>query len=210
MEELAINFLKKVSQARFGKKCIKCGKKKPYEMFGQNKKSIDGRRSECKKCKASYQALRREQFKNKHGCTEIQLSYKNEREKFLLRSYKNYDKKKGFFTHNADYHDILSLTKFLINSVCHYCGSADNLGLDRINNSLGHQKHNVIPCCSECNRVRGDRFTSKEMEVIGFAMMCVIGRRNGEKMTPKKLRAKIHVVKNKRVKPYKQEQRSLF
>ncbi len=51
---------------------------------------------------------------------------------------------------------------------CTYCGTTDyNRGLDRIDNSLGHIKGNVLPACEVCNIVRGNRLTVDEMKRVG-------------------------------------------
>lgn len=55
-----------------------------------------------------------------------------------------------------------------ITQPCVYCGTVtDNRGLDRIDNSLPHIKGNVQTACTDCNLMRGDRFTVDEMMVIG-------------------------------------------
>jgi hypothetical protein len=52
---------------------------------------------------------------------------------------------------------------------CHYCGSAPSNvkktrntvaplfynGIDRINNSIGYEFNNIVPCCAICNRAKG-------------------------------------------------------
>ncbi len=39
---------------------------------------------------------------------------------------------------------------------CFHCGEAINgIGLDRLDNSKGYAKDNVVPCCSPCNYMRG-------------------------------------------------------
>jgi hypothetical protein len=54
---------------------------------------------------------------------------------------------------------------------CTYCCTVDaNRGLDRIDNSAGHVRGNVLPACAACNLARGDRFTVDEMKVIGQAV----------------------------------------
>ena len=52
---------------------------------------------------------------------------------------------------------------------CSYCGFPSD-GCDRIDNTKGHTKDNVLPCCKECNVARMDNFTSEEMQVIGKAI----------------------------------------
>ena len=44
----------------------------------------------------------------------------------------------------------------LMNQPCYYCEKEHSLGLDRINNSLGHSLQNVRPCCEKCNNILGD------------------------------------------------------
>lgn len=50
--------------------------------------------------------------------------------------------------------------------VCTYCqGPLPELGvgLDRLDNRRGYTLANVVPCCTDCNLVRGDRLTHLEM-----------------------------------------------
>lgn len=54
---------------------------------------------------------------------------------------------------------------------CVYCGTVSiNRGLDRIDNSMPHVKGNVQTACTDCNIMRGDRFTVSEMMLIGEAV----------------------------------------
>lgn len=62
--------------------------------------------------------------------------------------------------------------KILLGRPCYYCNRSllneTGLGLDRIDNNkkLGYTIDNVLPCCGDCNRTRGDRFTVDEMKFI--------------------------------------------
>ena len=60
----------------------------------------------------------------------------------------------------------------LINSRCTYCWEEDweKLGLDRLNNSLGHTKANTVVACTSCNQMRGHTH-----EDIGFKYMKIVG-----------------------------------
>ena len=52
---------------------------------------------------------------------------------------------------------------------CYYCNGSlgsTGLGLDRINNSIGYTLTNVLPCCKDCNRTRGDRFSVDETKAM--------------------------------------------
>lgn len=54
----------------------------------------------------------------------------------------------------------------LLSEACVYCGSNLNptgSGMDRKDSSLGYTKENVVPCCSDCNRVKNNILTHEEM-----------------------------------------------
>jgi hypothetical protein len=70
----------------------------------------------------------------------------------------------------------ISLDEFrsLVSLPCHYCsGSTEGTGagLDRIDNSLGYSVSNVLPCCTACNKIRGEAMSVYEAErVIAYLM----------------------------------------
>ena len=66
-----------------------------------------------------------------------------------------------------------------------YCGDTEDIGLDRIDNTKGHTKDNVVPCCYICNTTRGSNFTYEEMKIIGKTIK-EIKRCRLEKMNSKK------------------------
>lgn len=78
--------------------------------------------------------------------------------------YTHRDKLKGVETSELSVEEFLNLIE---TSVCAYCGTKENLGFDRIDNSLGHTSDNVLVGCVICNRTRGDRFTVEQMKEIG-------------------------------------------
>ena len=51
---------------------------------------------------------------------------------------------------------------------CHYCKESiehdTGIGLDRIDNDKGYNRENVLPCCGECNLIRGYMLTVEEAE----------------------------------------------
>jgi hypothetical protein len=50
---------------------------------------------------------------------------------------------------------------------CFYCGSEiENIGLDRVDNSQGYTKDNIVPCCTTCN------FMKRTMGVDEFISHC--------------------------------------
>jgi len=82
----------------------------------------------------------------------------------MLSQYKLKDFKKGFIGFDLD-------TEWFIENIstrsCVYCWSSDFIGADRILNSKGHIKENIVPCCFRCNATRGNNFTHEEMKKIG-------------------------------------------
>lgn len=70
---------------------------------------------------------------------------------------------------------------------CDYCGISQDdlvrvgmksqiqrpvkvLGVDRVDSAKGYTTDNIVPCCFVCNQIKGDRFSSEEMRVIGQAV----------------------------------------
>jgi len=62
------------------------------------------------------------------------------------RSYKYKDKKT-----NLSFDLTLEESKAIMQLPCFYCAKLESRGLDRIDNSLGHIKGNIVPCCRTCN-----------------------------------------------------------
>lgn len=63
--------------------------------------------------------------------------------------------------------------KQLRENPCIYCGGKlplYGLGLDRLDNSKGYERGNCVPCCTICNRIRGNNLTFKEMKFIMFVL----------------------------------------
>lgn len=53
----------------------------------------------------------------------------------------------------------------LIENNCTYCNGplpGTGSGLDRIDNKRGYEVGNVLPCCTDCNQLRGDRLSVEE------------------------------------------------
>lgn len=57
--------------------------------------------------------------------------------------------------------------KIIVLEKCFYCGGTLpklGSGLDRKNSSLGYTTENCVPCCTDCNMIRGkDRISHSEM-----------------------------------------------
>jgi hypothetical protein len=64
----------------------------------------------------------------------------------------------------------LSFEEFneLINKSCHYCGDTPKqIGIDRVDNTLGYTSNNVVSCCTECN------FMKHTMNYQTFINKCI-------------------------------------
>lgn len=82
----------------------------------------------------------------------------------MIASYRNKDIKNG--TDLPDM-DIDWMVENILTKPCVYCGDTHRIGCDRIDNTKGHTKDNVVPCCIECNTARNIYFTYEEMRRIG-------------------------------------------
>lgn len=57
----------------------------------------------------------------------------------------------------------------MIKQPCFYCEEEkpfNEMGVDRIDNDLPHTIDNCVPCCTECNIKRGNRYTHEEFKEI--------------------------------------------
>ena len=74
--------------------------------------------------------------------------------KQVLFNCRTADKKAGRDC-DLDQEFVLSL----LDKGCFYCGATKEqilMGLDRMDNTVGHLKLNVVPCCYRCNMIRKD------------------------------------------------------
>lgn len=74
-------------------------------------------------------------------------------------------RKKEFALTLAEYGELISKS-------CYYCNDqlrtdkSRGIGLDRIDNSIGYNKDNVLPCCGFCNEIRSDKLSVEEMKKV--------------------------------------------
>lgn len=108
--------------------------------------------------------------KNKNKIREYSKKWKLENPlKAKYKKYKYSSPKRGY-KFNLSYEEFVSI---LNNAECYYCGTNEvNLGLDRMNNSIGYEFSNVVPCCWNCNKAK--RVLSKE----AFVKICISVAKN--------------------------------
>lgn len=118
----------------------------------------------------------------------------------LLRSYKNHAREK-----NIDFILDKTIFKKLTSSKCYYCGNLPSLikksrtksnlnnyiynGIDRMDNNLGYNLNNCVPCCEFCNRAKSGMdydlwitFLLKKRENFLFNKVNFIKNTNGENL----------------------------
>lgn len=139
----------------------------------------------CAEYNLNYQGVRQRYFKSKNALPkeilfgkEKKVRLKHQRDESfritrMLGAYKLRDNKKNL------YNDLtLEFFKSEIEKGCVYCGDVKRVGFDRIDNSKGHSRDNVVPCCYACNCARNDNFSVDEMKIIGLAIKEVKNLRN--------------------------------
>lgn len=125
----------------------------------------------------SYQGVRQRYFRGKNLSPEEILfgkkrvikspfdTKKAHRLHRMLGAYRLRDKKRNL---ECDI-DLQWLREFTAEG-CHYCGDINRVGLDRIDNFIGHIKTNVVACCYSCNCARNNNFSYEEMLILGEAI----------------------------------------
>jgi hypothetical protein len=106
---------------------------------------------------------KRLQIKKLLSISELSTQRIRDKASKMCSSYRFNDRRRGYqFDIDKDW-----LIKNILSKPCTYCGSTDFVGCDRVDNSKGHIKTNVVPCCVVCNMVKGNNFNFEEMKIIG-------------------------------------------
>lgn len=163
------------------KVCPRCKQKFPLNAkhFYPRKDRSFGFRPHCISCckelsKTGWGKTSKEAKDRKNYVRKFDL---HQRANALMSTYRRTDAKKGL-AFNID--KITMLRR--LDSECVYCGDSymPNLGLDRVDNSIGHVHSNIVTCCYECNTARSNLFTFDEMKIIGQAIKKIKSTRNLE------------------------------
>lgn len=140
--------------------CNNCGKSEPEVTFYQKRDSQSSRpRFLCVECSKEYRKKyptrtdsRKRGNKKKAAKEKVERTDPTQRAKYIMRDSRTSDIKKGL-DNDLD----IGFVNLLISNPCSYCGTTqERMTLDRIDNSLGHSKSNVIPACIQCNFFRRD------------------------------------------------------
>jgi len=173
--------------------CIKCGKEF-FKSSSCSRKawilvkycSMQCRKNEVRKCKVCSKEFRprgTRQLKTGSWCSR-QCRYSYPTVDYTTHEYRTKPNirigvgKRNAASRNLSWELSLETYSRLITNPCFYCGNRlgnvqteIGAGLDRLVNSLGYTKENVIPCCGSCNRIRSDIFTVEETKAAVEAIL---------------------------------------
>ena len=153
------------------KKCKECKIEKEITYFAPysepRKKGI--RRNICYSCKGKKERLTRKTNPMREAKYKAYQSiyYKNNSWRGKVKSYQSSDRRKNLQSISSfQFQELLRKNK-----VCHYCEENDlrYIGLDRLDNNLGHEPDNVVLCCEKCNNILGD-LPNSEKQVLRFPL----------------------------------------
>lgn len=140
-------------------------------------KVLTERRAYYQKHKKRIQARSRELYSlNKDYCLEVKRTW---RKKVGYRPRYNTSSKTRYaqYIRSAKNRGIVFNLSFkyflkLILSNCTYCGEPPNPlnGVDRYDNGKGYTKSNSVPCCRDCNWMKGDmsNFVEQCRKVVNY------------------------------------------
>jgi len=134
----------------FRKVCKNCHTEKWINEFPLCRNS---RGNICRVCRnrLSYDKIKSNPESYKKKVESNNRYYRNNPSTKQIQGYKASDKR-----HGRENDLDIDYLRELISKGCTYCGSKDKVGLDRLDNTLGHTKNNVVPCCSRCNYLKRD------------------------------------------------------
>jgi hypothetical protein len=136
---------------------------KQYNLDHKEERSLYNKQYNKSDKMKNYQNKWYSEHKNQRSEQHKRYRLKN-KERFLILKYKNTDNKKNLIC------DLTTewLKENITSKSCIYCGEIKDIGCDRIDNTKGHIKNNVIPSCKICNIIRGFcNFSVEEMKLLG-------------------------------------------
>ena len=140
--------------------CLSCSNIKHLLVKGFKKCSI------CNQLK-SVNCFKRHRDVLHPRCTSCRDKFNLEYRQSLKGRFLNY--KSTAKNDNRLFELTLKQFEVLINSNCHYC-DGPGFGIDRMDSSLGYIDGNMLPCCSQCNRMKSiysyDEFIKKCRSIV--------------------------------------------
>lgn len=139
------------------KVCKICEIEKPIEEFHKMKGGLHGVRTSCKECRK----LEKTEYKTRDYVIEkAKKFYQDNKDKIRERTNKHrhtlngqfHEYKKSAKKRNLSF-NITELDCIpYFNTLCYYCNNQiKGIGIDRIDNNIGYELENLVPCCYQCN-----------------------------------------------------------
>lgn len=157
------------------KTCTVCLKTKNSRSFYRKVGGVGGRTAACRLCMLEKNKIQRAKnataikaYRNKSRRNNPQIRFTRARSAAKRRGLK--------WTITLEQYIPLATAN------CNYCDGffsrvTTGGGLDRLDNSKGYEPDNVVPCCTTCNVVRGDKLTPEETRA---AVQAVIALRKAQ------------------------------
>jgi hypothetical protein len=137
------------------KECFVCKKILSLKSFSKLSTAYDKHMSRCKNC--DHKIGKEYYMKNIDKVKLYEKEYSSKMENKAKKRFGSYK-----LTHKKKFNEDIPITlddvKNIVQRPCFYCGSIDNPcnGIDRLNNSIGYEKDNIVPCCRKCNTMKMD------------------------------------------------------
>lgn len=137
------------------KTCTKCKNKFSLDNFTNRCDTKDGLDLWCKQCKQYSKIIYNS--KNKDKIALHKKEYYKQNKQVIADKAKSIDGKYRRYKSSAKRRNLefkLSKNEFcnlLNDKKCFYCGSFDELGIDRIDSNVGYIIQNCTSCCKKCN-----------------------------------------------------------
>jgi len=145
------------------KVCTNCKEEKPLEKFGTRK--VNGKvypKTRCRQCRYRVEISKgwldpvvdAEKSKARYDDVyKVERATGVNRSRYILTDSRRDDKKRG-----RDCDLDIEYIDALIAHPCCYCGEREKqMTLDRVDNTKGHIKGNVVPACKPCNVSRQNK-----------------------------------------------------
>lgn len=169
----AINYVKELLDSPINRDYVNSGKwvlKNPNEPESKKPKYV----KICHACGNEYVAL----SASRKYCKERDCEKKRNEEKKAAQAIKPVTKaslirhrfksiKAGAEKRGLSFNLSFAFVEKHYQSPCHYCGKKiKSVGFDRVDNKIGYEQNNVVPCCWDCNSMKGTKTYNHFVEQV--------------------------------------------
>ncbi len=140
--------------------CTDCRNKQSRERLADQNAHQERYRAMSAEKRAEYIKKRSEQNKRRFKTNPQALANKkayDKSDKGIYKRYTNECNRRGRLVRGIQMELSLEQFSALINSPCHYCGTLNSRGVDRLDSSGSYTLENSKPCCHDCNEMKNDK-----------------------------------------------------